>query len=144
MEETSGFPGGSGVNNPPAITGDRFDPWIGKIPWRRAWQSTPVFLSGESHGQRNLVGYSPWGSQSVTKHTHTHTEVQFPFLIKTKLFLGWGGAVGQQRARRWQCLLREGWWAPTTGRVTQACSPLRPLALIPAPQAWPADGLPTR
>ena len=37
----------------------RFDPWVGKIPWRRAWQPTPVFLPGESHGQRNLVGYSP-------------------------------------------------------------------------------------
>ena len=39
----------------------RFDPWVGKIPWRRAWQPTPVFLSGESCGQRSLVGYSPWG-----------------------------------------------------------------------------------
>ena len=38
-----------------------FDPWVGKIPWRRAWQPTPVFLPGESHGQRSLVGYSPWG-----------------------------------------------------------------------------------
>ena len=37
-----------------------FDPWVGKIPWRRAWQPTPVFLPGESHGQRNLVNYSPW------------------------------------------------------------------------------------
>ena len=36
-----------------------FDPWVGKIPWRRAWQPTPVFLSGESHGQRSLVGYGP-------------------------------------------------------------------------------------
>jgi len=35
------------------------DPWIGKIPWRRAWKSTPVFLPGESHGQRSLAGYSP-------------------------------------------------------------------------------------
>ena len=38
------------------------DPWVGKIPWRiRAWQPTPVFLPGESHGQRSLGGYSPWG-----------------------------------------------------------------------------------
>ena len=37
------------------------DPWVGKIPWRRAWQPTPVFLPGEFHGQRSLVGYSPWG-----------------------------------------------------------------------------------
>ena len=40
-----------------------FHPWIGKIPWRRAWQPTPVFLPGESHGQRSLVGYSLWGRQ---------------------------------------------------------------------------------
>ena len=39
--------------------GCRFDPWVGKIPWRRAWQLTPVFLPRESHGQRSLVGYSP-------------------------------------------------------------------------------------
>ena len=39
----------------------RFDAWVGKIPWRRKWQPMPVFLPGESHGQRSLVGYSPWG-----------------------------------------------------------------------------------
>ena len=37
----------------------RFDPWIGMVPWRRAWQPTPVFLPAESHGQRSLEGYSP-------------------------------------------------------------------------------------
>ena len=36
-----------------------FNPWVGKIPWRRKWQPTPVFLPGESHGQRSLAGYSP-------------------------------------------------------------------------------------
>ena len=36
-----------------------FNPWVGKIPWRRAWQPTPVFLPRESHGQRTLMGYSP-------------------------------------------------------------------------------------
>ena len=36
-------------------------PWVGKIPWRRKWQPTPVFMPGKSHGPRNLVGYSPWG-----------------------------------------------------------------------------------
>ena len=39
----------------------RFDPLVGKIPWSRAWQPTPVFLPGDSHGQRSLAGYSPWG-----------------------------------------------------------------------------------
>ena len=39
----------------------RFNPWVGKIPWRSKWQPTPVFLPGESCRQRSLVGYSPWG-----------------------------------------------------------------------------------
>ena len=39
----------------------RFDPWVGKIPCRRRWQPTIVFLPGEFHGQRSLAGYSPWG-----------------------------------------------------------------------------------
>ena len=38
-----------------------FDPWVRKIPWRREWQPTPVFLLGEFHGQRSLLGYHPWG-----------------------------------------------------------------------------------
>ena len=38
----------------------RFDPWVRKTPWRRKWQAAPVFLLGESHGQRNLAGYNPW------------------------------------------------------------------------------------
>ena len=41
------------------------DPWVRKSPWRRKWQPTPVFLPGKSQGQRNLVGYSPWGSKRV-------------------------------------------------------------------------------
>ena len=41
------------------------DPWVRKIPWRREWQPTPVFLPGKSHGQRNLEGYSPWGLKRV-------------------------------------------------------------------------------
>ena len=39
----------------------RFDPWVEKIPWRRAQQPAPVALPGESHGQRSLADYSPWG-----------------------------------------------------------------------------------
>ena len=43
----------------------RFNPWVRNIPWRRAWQPTPVFLSGESHGQRSLAGYSPYGCKEL-------------------------------------------------------------------------------
>ena len=54
----------------PAHAGDigkrvRLNPWVGKIPWRRAWQPTPVFLPGESHRQRSLVGYSLQGRKRV-------------------------------------------------------------------------------
>ena len=41
-----------------------FNPWVRKIPWRRKWQPTPVFLPGKSHGQRSLEGYSLWGCKS--------------------------------------------------------------------------------
>ena len=60
------------VENPPANAGDvGLMPGVGKIPWRRAWPPTPVFLPGESHGQRSLAGYSPWGCKQseVTEAT---------------------------------------------------------------------------
>ena len=52
-----------------------FNPWLRTIPWRRKWQPTPVFLSGESHGQRSLAGCNPWGHKesNTTEHTHAHT-----------------------------------------------------------------------
>ena len=54
--------GGSDSKESACNVGDLgFGPWIGKIPWRRAWQLTTVFLPGEFHGQRTLVGYSPSG-----------------------------------------------------------------------------------
>ena len=53
------------LKNPPVNAGDVRDegliPGLGRFPWRRTWQPTPVFLPGEFHGQRSLVGYSPWG-----------------------------------------------------------------------------------
>ena len=61
------------VKNLPAVQEmqrHRLDPWVRKIPWRRKWQPTPVFLPGESHGQRSLEGYSSWGHKEldVTEH----------------------------------------------------------------------------
>ena len=55
--------------------------WIGKIPWRRAWQPTPVFLPRESLGQRSLAGYRSQGRKELettegTKHTHTNDELK--------------------------------------------------------------------
>ena len=57
-----GFPGGSDSRESACkVGGLGLLPVLGRIPWRRAWPPTRVFLPGESHGQRRLVGYSPWG-----------------------------------------------------------------------------------
>ena len=54
---------GGSVKNPPAMQ----EIWVGKIPWRRKWQPTPVLSPEKSHGQRNLVGYSPWDRKESGK-----------------------------------------------------------------------------
>ena len=69
------------VKNLPANAGEMrwgLIPRSGKIPWSREWQSTPVFLPGESYGQRSIAGYSPWGhkesdmtSSFALMHAHT-------------------------------------------------------------------------
>ena len=60
--ELLGFPGCASGKEPACqCRRCRFNPWVRKIPWRRAWQLTPVFLPGESCGQRSLAGYSPYG-----------------------------------------------------------------------------------
>ena len=69
-----GFPGGSVVKNLPARRRCGFDPWVRKIPWRRQWQPTPVFLPGKPP-QRRLAGYKMWCHKSVrhdsvTKQQH--------------------------------------------------------------------------
>ena len=82
-------------NPPPGLSGKelarqcrrcRFDPWVGKMPWRRKWQLTWVFFPGKSHGQRNLARYSSWscrvGHDLVTKQqTILFTIVAVPFYI---------------------------------------------------------------
>ena len=58
-----------------------FGPWVGKIPWQREQLPTPVFLPGESHGQRSLAGHSPWITKSQTEWlTHRHTQCLFKVL----------------------------------------------------------------
>ena len=75
-----GFPGDTRGREPACQCGRRkrhgFDLWVGKIPWRWTWQPTPIFLTAESHGQRSLVGYSPWGRKEsdtteATEHART-------------------------------------------------------------------------
>ena len=76
------FAGGSEdkkKKNLPAMQKTGFNPWAGKILWRREWQPTPVFLPGEFHGQRRLAGHSPWGckeSGTTERRSHTNTHTQ--------------------------------------------------------------------
>ena len=73
-----GFPSGSVVRNRlPMQEMQRcgFDPWVGKISWNRKWQPIPVFLPGKSHGQRSLVGISPWDCKQLYTSEHAHTHV---------------------------------------------------------------------
>ena len=82
------FPGGSEVKASASNVGDPgSSPWVGKIPWRRKWQSTPVFLPGESHGRRSLVRYSPRGGKEsdTTEWLHlTSLQVTMDFEKKSK------------------------------------------------------------
>ena len=67
-----GLPGGSVVKNPPVNTGDLGSiPGSGRFSWTKKWQSTSVFLPGESHGQKSLTGYSPLGCKSFGQNLVT-------------------------------------------------------------------------
>ena len=115
------FPGGSdGKSVCLQCRRPRFDPWVGKIPWRRKWHPTPVLLPGKSHGRRSLVGYSPWGRKEsdMTERLHFH----FSLLC-----------IGEGNGNPLQCsclenLRDEGaWWAAVYG-VAQSRTRLKRLS----------------
>ena len=62
------------VKNLPAVQETGFDPGVRKVPWRKEWLPTQVFLPGESHGQKSLAGYSPWDCSNMTERL-THNNV---------------------------------------------------------------------
>ena len=81
-----GFPGGSRIKKihlPSRRHG--FDSWVRKIPWRRKWQLTPVFLPRKFHGQRSLMDYSPWGPKELdtTERAHVHPYTYTQNLLAT-------------------------------------------------------------
>ena len=92
-----------------------FSPWVMKIPWRRSWQPTPIFLPGESHGQRSLAGYSPWGHKEsdmteATEHAGTEdtllsTEVH---CLHYHLLMLPGGTSGKESACQGRRCKRQG------------------------------------
>ena len=83
-----------------------FDPWVRKIPWRRKWQPTPVFLPRESHGQRSLAGYGPWGCKSRTWLSDSSFYQPGHFSLREYL----------------QPLNSPGWWTECTSRKAIFCS----------------------
>ena len=92
-----GLPGGTRGKEPTRqfrrCTRCKIDPWVRKIPWRRARQPTPVFLPGESHGQRSLAGCSPQGRRELdtTEATEqTYTDAVTVGVWTTALVWGWG------------------------------------------------------
>ena len=110
-----------------------FNPWVGKIPWRRKWQPTPAFLPGKSDGWRSLVGYSPQG------HKESDTTESLYFV---------GRITAQMADLSFQLLQRSSWsWVAQgppiktilSGRIFQG---LRRYLLLKSPSfLWPMQGL---
>ena len=63
-----------------------YNPWVGKILWRRKWHPTPVLLPGKSLGRRSLVGYSPWGGKELDMTERLHFHFLFQFKKKVPFF----------------------------------------------------------
>ena len=97
-----GFPGGSeGKASACNVGRPRFDSWVGKIPWRRKWQPTPVPLPGKSQGQRSLVGYSPRGCKELDMTERLHfVSFLVAQLVKNApaMHLGWEDALEKGQA----------------------------------------------
>ena len=91
----------------------RSDPWVRKIPRRRKWQPTPILLPGEFHGERNLIGYGPWG------HKESDTSNTFTFILLRWNFSFSSSAISGSLDSRCSC------------SVTQPCLTLGPHELKP-------------
>ena len=79
-----------------------FNPWIGKVLWRRKWQPTPVFLPGKSHGQRSLVGYSPWCHKESDTTEHAH-RTDYVLLLRIAVYLGFCHLQHEKLTNFWMC-----------------------------------------
>ena len=98
-----GSPSGIAVKNLPSVQETQetwFDPWVWKIPGRRKWQPTPIFLPGKSHGQRNPVVSSPWGHKRVRHELATEQQqwkkapwVGLDMLVNDSVPKTWGWRV---------------------------------------------------
>ena len=112
-----GFPGVSDGKESAWNVGDLCDPWVRKIPCRREWQPTPVFLPGEFQGQRSLVSYIPWSckdSDMTERLTHTHN-LHSASLTAKVIWETWFSVCQPPEYRKvpWKELLGAKWPYPT-------------------------------
>ena len=99
-----------------------FDPWVRKIPWRRKWQPMPVSLPGKSHGQRSLVGYSPWG------HKEFHmTELITHNGTLTTVYLSWASLLNTENSSK-------SYQDVESQQLCTYCAPT--MTLRPFPSSW--------
>ena len=142
--ESLGFPGGTSSKEL-ACQCRRcrrlgFGPWIRKISWREAWQPTPVFLPGESHGQKSLAGYSPWGCR--VGHNWSNLTHMLLWILTYSLDIGcislclsltWGSSIWLWSMRTgssvlsclcsfWQWDLTQVYTSPWEERISFPCS----------------------
>ena len=101
-----------------------FNPWVGKISWRREWQPTPVFLPGKSDGWRSLVGYSPWGGKESDMTEWLH----FQFHINSDQGLAEAGGNLEDGAH----LQKEGWyvWGQYFGHLMRRADSLEKTLML--------------
>ena len=108
----------------------RFDPWVGKIPWRRARHPTPVSLPGESHGQRSLASCSPWGrkgsetTERLSTYIYLCHEVPPTGWLKTvkiHCFMFWRLEAQNQGVRRASLPRKETFWLFLTLEMWVSC-----------------------
>ena len=141
----------SGTRGKEPICQCRRHPWVEKIPWRREWQSAPVFLPGKFHGQRSLAGYCPWGhKQSIRlKQLSMHKPSVDTQICHQRHLKGWMSSAGS-RSHGW-CMGRQGYWnknpplktraVATAGKPWAEEKSLSPKALLPLDRViWPGIG----
>ena len=127
------------VKNLPATWETWVDPWVGKIPWRRKWKPTPVFLPGKPHGQRSLASYSAWGCKRVR-----HDFAPEPQQQHMQCVLGSLQLIGTPRTGAHQALLSMEFSRKNTG---MGCHFLLQRIFLtqgsnPGLLHWQADSLP--
>ena len=131
--DSRGFPDSSDGNESPRGSG--FDPWIGQILWRREWQPIPIFLPGEFHGQRSLVGYSLWGCKesdtTEATNTHIYSYIQDPQEEDRCESWFWLQVLRCLPRMDGFCHLYKGYWSRALWLLQERTSSLVPTASLP-------------